>query len=190
MNAYDLSACASVYGVDKRGNATGILLTERADRMVIAILLSIAIILCGCAHEKTDKQISPIPLQTQNSSQQIPATLAQQKICADQAEKNFNDSSFSGKDEGGTYTNHFDPESGVCYMEVTIRRMSIDNNFQFSDIILDAFENRTYGELTTFSKDRKPVACSVKPRGQSEIICESKENFDALALKYFGVASE
>lgn len=120
------------------------------------------------------------------------STLAQKKLCSDQAEKNFNDSSFSvDKDSlGNTYTSHYDAASGVCYMEVTMRHMLPGNNFQHDILILDAFENRTYGQLTSFSKDQGPSECSVKPRGQPEITCKSNEEFDSLALQYFGTVPQ
>ena len=119
-------------------------------------------------------------------------SLSQQKMCAEQAEKNFNDSSFSDDKSslGNTYTSHFDPVTSVCYMEVTTRNMLLGNNFQYYHLVLDAFENRVYGQFNSFSSDVQVGECSIKPLGQPEITCKSSEEFNELTLKYFGVTPD
>ena len=58
----------------------------------------------------------PVPSQTQDSQTHKHATLSEQKMCSEQAERNFNRSSFSDHkvDENYTYTSHSDPETGVA----------------------------------------------------------------------------
>jgi hypothetical protein len=119
--------------------------------------------------------------------------LSQQKMCSEQATKNFNDSSFSDDKSslGNTYTSHYDAAASVCYMEVTLRHMWPGNDFQYDSLIYDAFENRVYGKFTSFSKGVNKLAeCSIKPLGQAEITCKSSEEFNELALKYFGTVPD
>jgi len=119
-------------------------------------------------------------------------TLSQQKMCSEQATKNFNDSSFSDDKSslGNTYTSHYDAAASVCYMEVTTRHMLLGNDFQYYNLISDAFENRVYGQFMSFSKGVKVQECSIKPLGQTEITCKSSDEFNELALKYFGTVPD
>jgi hypothetical protein len=138
---------------------------------------------------KMQPAVAEPPSQTVASTW-APATLLQQKICSEQAEKSFNDSYSADKNMGPTYTTHYDPTASVCYMEVTTRQMVLGNNFQYCNLIYDAFENRVYGDFMSFSKNVKPTKCSIKPRGQLEILCNSNEEFDSLARKYFGTVPD
>jgi hypothetical protein len=124
-------------------------------------------------------------------------TLSQQKTCSDQAEKSFKDSSFSDDKSslGNTFTDHYDPGVSVCYVEVTTRHMLPGNKFQYTHLIYDAFEGRVYGDFDSFSedifsKDAKPDSCKIKPRDHDEILCKSSEEFDKLALQYFGTTPD
>lgn len=138
-----------------------------------------ALILNGCTR-------SAVPVQ------QRQATLSQQKMCSDQADKSFNESGFAAQSAGGlgnTYTNHYDPLISVCYIEVTERYMA-GKDFLYSLLVYDAFEGREYGKFTSFSNDSKPMECSIKPRDHDEIMCTSQAEFDSLALHYFGTTSD
>lgn len=124
-------------------------------------------------------------------------TLSQQKMCADQAEKIFKDSSISDDKSslGNTFTDHFDPRASVCYVEVTTRHMLPGGKFQYTHLIYDAFEGRVYGDFDSFykdilSEDAKPDSCKIKPRDHDEILCKSNEEFDKLALQYFGTTPD
>jgi hypothetical protein len=145
-------------------------------------IILFALIVSGCTR-------SAAPLESPHEQQ---ATLSQQKMCADQADKSFNESSFAAQSPGGlgnTYTNHYDPSANVCYIEVTQRYMS-GENLLYGLLVYDAFEGRVYGEFTSFSKDSKPMECSIKPRDRDEIVCASQEEFDKLALHYFGTTPD
>jgi hypothetical protein len=159
-------------------------------------LFSILSILGGCT-----KPVAPPTSLDMNKAQplsqtvapaQQPATLSQQKMCSEQAEKSFKDSNFSNDKSsmGNTYTNHFDAVASICYVEVTTRHMGSGNNFQYYNLIFDAFEGRVYGSFMSFSHDVRPQECSIKPRGQPEIICKSGDEFNDLALKYFGTVPD
>ena len=158
--------------------------------MRTASVILTALILSGCS--KPAPPSSEVPASTQEA-----ATLSQQKMCSEQAEKSFNGSAFSEPKSypgitnmGNTYTNHFDATASICYMEVTTRNVNSRNDFQRYHLISDAFEGRVYGEFMSFSKDVGPQICSIKPRGQPEITCKSSDEFDGLALKYFGTGSD
>jgi hypothetical protein len=149
----------------------------------IGVLL---IALAGCS--KPDSTSRP-PAMTQR-----PALLSEQKMCADQAGKSFNESSFSENDKsslGNTFTSHYDPSVSVCYMEVTTRHVNPGNGLQHYHLVYDAFENRIYGSFMSYSKDGGKIQeCDIKPRGQAEISCKSGKEFDDLTLKYFGTTGD
>jgi hypothetical protein len=109
------------------------------------------------------------------------ASLADQKLCSEQAAKFFEKQSATG-----TSTNHYDVAAKVCYIEIT--------NFDAyarASTVYDAFGEREYGELLTQKTKSGPdiVECDVQPPGQSRIECKSDDEFDSLALKYFGTTA-
>jgi len=132
------------------------------------------------------------------------ATLAQQKMCADQAKRAFNESDASKPIRDKTmrrvspaeYTSHYDAKANVCY--IMVRENDIfdkDNEKTVSNsmVVYDAFEGRVYANYLWFSqKDKKywevaPMDCNIKPRGQDEITCKSSEEFQHLVDKHFGI---
>jgi len=128
------------------------------------------------------------------------ATLPQQKMCADQARKFFDDlvdlkSSKTLIDPLlASYVDHYDAKANICY--VAIIRNDPDDHRQkmtYSTVVFDAFEGTSYADYTQLSDkisagiEVKPPLCSVKPRGRSEIICKSEDEFDGLIERYFGL---
>ena len=133
------------------------------------------------------------------------ATLAQQKMCADQAKRAFNDSDASKPPNDKKmrrvsppeYTSHYDAKANICYIMVHESNI-LDNEdgtkiIAISFLVYDAFEGRVYANYLWFSeKDKKgwevkPMECSVKPRGQDEITCKSDDEFEKLVDKHFGI---
>jgi hypothetical protein len=122
------------------------------------------------------------------------ATLAQQKMCDEQAHKKFLEDN-GNEDANHTtteYTSHFDSRANVCYMMV--HRASVEKDVPVvSDVVYDAFEGRVYGNLTWINSQGKkfwevaPVECNVKPRGHAAITCKSFEEFERLVDKHFGI---
>ena len=127
---------------------------------------------------------------------------ASQQTCNKQAEKfaGYKHEDFS-KDvtfplESG-YTNHYDAEASRCYVEM-VADYGAGKNFKPSTpgswntgriyLIYDAsFEGDggpTYGE---FDQTEDKESCSIQPTGRPNIRCRSEEEFNELALKYFGV---
>jgi len=120
------------------------------------------------------------------------ATLAQQKVCADQARKFFLDPHMAH--EGWTeYTNHYDQKLNVCYVMIRVDSyLDKKHSEQFHAIALmvfDAFEGvqRAWMQRDALGPDQKPHACQVKPLGQKEIYCKTEDEFDALVMKHFGI---
>jgi hypothetical protein len=152
--------------------------------MKVATTVLAFLILSGCAK-------APSPVESHEPTPAV-ATLAQQKMCSDQADKSFNNSSFSEKSKGSlgnTYTNHFDAAANVCYIEVTTRSMS-GNDFLYGHLIYDAFEGRVYGSFAKITHNPKPLECVLTPRDHTEIHCDSQEEFDTFALKHFGTTAD
>lgn len=124
-------------------------------------------------------------------------SLAQQKMCADQAKKFFNDPNF--KSEYYTeYTSHYDVTTNACYIMIRsdIKLKDANGNKDLKNWsvafgVFDAFEGTNRGWLQekvagTF-EERKPYACDVRPIGQEEMYCKTEDEFYRLIKKYFGL---
>ena len=83
------------------------------------------------------------------------ATLSEQKMCSEQANKSFRESDlYSDKTAiGNSYTNHYDVAAKICFIETSSRHFA-KNNFQYGHVIYDAFEGRVYGSF--YSASSKP----------------------------------
>jgi hypothetical protein len=118
------------------------------------------------------------------------ATLAQQKMCADQAKKFYNEPDFKSK-EFTEYTSHYDPKMNVCYVMIRIDLKKDDAEQQtVAYMIYDAFEGTGRGHLQMklIGPDNKPYVCSVKPVGSHEdIYCKTEDQFWELVKKHFGL---
>ena len=151
--------------------------------MKVTTTMLVLLILSSCAK-------APAPVETHAPIPAV-ATLSQQKMCSDQADKSFNNSGYAEKSNGSlgnTYTNHFDAAANVCYIEVTTRSMS-GKEFLYGHLIYDAFEGRVYGSFTSIG-NKPPVECLLKPRDQNEIRCNSQDEFDTFASKHFGTTAD
>jgi hypothetical protein len=132
------------------------------------------------------------------------ATLAQQKMCADQAKRAFDESDASKplndknvrRVSPAEYTSHYDAKANVCYImvhEISIVDSDDDKRILTSIVVYDAFEGRAYASfMWATQKDKKfwevpPIECNVKPRGQDEILCKSRDEFEKLVDKHFGI---
>ncbi len=164
----------------------------------LALLIST---LVACNTPQPVKQVAqPVqPTQSptlEDQSQPRVATLEQQKMCSEQAEKQFNASEQSAKKFGASgvsdYTSHYDARANVCYMRIYANSAS-KNVVSFVETVFDAFEGRGYASYIWVNAGKKqywevaPKTCLVHPRGQPEIKCKSSDEFDALVEKYFGI---
>jgi Trypsin-like peptidase domain len=126
-------------------------------------------------------------------------TLEQQAACSQQSEhlfaKIYTPNVFDNLQES-----HFDASSGVCYMIVTGPRSSSDQKdlqWIYQRSIKDAFGGQVVGlfnQLVMYSDGEKripekrlPPFCMIHPPGQPEIMCSSEDEYNVLALKYFGI---
>lgn len=162
--------------------------------MKSCLLLFAGLIGCSAA-PKTEPKTGPT-----TDSQVEGASVAEQKMCSEQAKKNFNDSAFSD-DKSATYTNHYNSKTKTCYEEIATRSQLLPHAqapSSYNLLVLDAFENRTYGEFSiTYSgmvgtewRPERVNTCRTMPRGQNQIDCKTTEEFDALVLRYFGTVPD
>ena len=162
---------------------------------LLASAAAISLAIGSCSTTKPTPPASPHSIQAT-------ATLPQQKMCAEQAKVSFDD--FEKAPARGlkiitfstNYTNHFDVKTTTCYVEI-FDSFSIDGGrtITTSKDVSDAFEGREYASYM-WSSDKvkkfwevKPTLCTVTPRNQDEIICQSDTEFDSLVLKHFGTGA-
>jgi hypothetical protein len=114
-------------------------------------------------------------------SKPIKASLSEQKMCAEQAAKFFEEHGASGQ----SYTNHY--ASGVCYVEITYHDFQPPVNTRTSSIY-DAFEGRDVAGFFEKSNEnegtRRVVMCKV-----GKTTCTSEEEYDRLLMQSFGMES-
>jgi hypothetical protein len=117
------------------------------------------------------------------------ATLAQQKMCAEQAKKFYNEAEFKSKDFT-EYTSHYDAKMNVCYVMIRSDLNRNDKNeWTVAYAIFDAFEGTERGHLQSkiVGPNQKPYVCSIKPFGKEEIYCKTGDEFFSLIKKHFGL---
>ena len=139
---------------------------------------------------------TPKPVEAQPLFSPVAATLAQQKMCDEQAGKKFreNDSSDNSvpKDKNNTssYTSHYDPTVNVCYVRVHSMGWKPAS---VADVVYDAFGGRVYANYIWVNSRNKrywevpPSMCEIHIPGKAEETCKSDKEFDELTEKYFGV---
>lgn len=127
------------------------------------------------------------------------ATLAQQKMCAEQAKKSFKEIYIPPRRPAfavfpASYVDHYDAKANVCYVGIlTVESDDGGHTITTSTRIFDAFENTNYAMyIWTSDKAKKawevePTWCTVEPPDQKQITCKSQDEFDALVKKYLGV---
>lgn len=107
------------------------------------------------------------------------ATLAQQKMCDEQAAKRFNENKHGAID---SYTSHYEPTVNVCYVRI---HSILEAPVVISNVVYDAFGGRLYANYSLVQPGI--VTCEIHIPDKPVEKCKSAEDFDALAEKYFGV---
>jgi hypothetical protein len=139
----------------------------------------------------------PAPVGAGRADQSQPANMEQQKMCAEQSERAFRGRFPDGRYAGAhvNYTSHYNTERGVCFVQMNTSRLSPDPKILtrlFNKSIDDAFGGRSYGffQTITLKGESGPLqgACFIYLPGQDAIVCKSEQEFDALALKFFGTS--
>jgi hypothetical protein len=123
------------------------------------------------------------------------ATPAQEQTCSERAVKfvQYKRAQYATDKPRVEYASNYDAKSRTCFVEngfyFAEGRAYPSGRMYFSRIqIEDAFSEgsggRSYGSFSFGS------GCTIKPPNAQEISCRSKEEFDDLALKYFGIARQ
>jgi hypothetical protein len=115
------------------------------------------------------------------------ATLAQQKICADQARKFFLDPEMERK-TWVEYSSHYDTKANVCYVMVR-SDLFVAGKHSIGFQVFDAFEGIERGHLdySADEPDHRVSGCTIRLAGQKRTYCNTVDEFDALVIKYFGI---
>jgi S1-C subfamily serine protease len=95
------------------------------------------------------------------------------------------------------YTNHYDAEKSRCYVEVvldygagknplsTMPSAWLEGRLYFIyDASVEGDGSPEYGK---FHQEEDGESCGIQPSGRAKINCRSEEEFNELALKYFGI---
>jgi hypothetical protein len=167
-----------------RGNAAWILFA------VVSFGLEIVI---GCDTHRQSVDAAK-PGEAQPLFKPEAATLAQQKMCDDQAAKKFHDNESTSLHVGDkplySYTSHYDPTVNICYVRVHTFGGTPPS---VSDVVYDAFGGRVYASYFWINSQNKkywevsPTECDINIPGKPEQKCTTDTEFDELTEKYFGV---
>jgi hypothetical protein len=119
------------------------------------------------------------------------APLAQQKMCAEQAAKNFQaEWADGGRPDFLIYTSHFDPKVGTCYMlQKTAGFANSKGEGGYTSIeITDAFERRRWASFVKYGEDDMKSCWLDSPHSKFRTKCKNGGEFEDLAEKYFGIS--
>jgi hypothetical protein len=165
-----------------------------------AWILSAAVTLTlasGCKTGESAAPVKPAVAGAQPLFTPEPASLAQQKMCDEQAGKKVkeNQSDFIDKKNPPitSFTSHYDPAVNVCYVRVDSLSADKNGSSSVSSIVYDAFGGRGYANYIWInSKGKKfwevaPTECDIDIPGKPEQRCKSDTEFDELTEQYFGV---
>jgi hypothetical protein len=139
----------------------------------------------------------PTAIKAQNAPRH--SSLANQKMCAEQARKFYKeDTDFSTPGEDhvlkNEFTSHFDDASNVCYVRIDYNTIK-NKQVTISSYVFDAFEGRGLASYIWFSEEGKkawqvkPVECQVGPIRSETKYCTSSSEFETLVEQYFGLGS-
>ena len=153
-------------------------------------------VLFGCtSHSRSANPPKPIS-EAQPLFTPVVASLAQQKMCDEQAGKKFRENDGSddipkSRSTISSYTSHYDPTVNVCYIRVN--STSAEKFPTVVDVVYDAFGGRVYANYMWINSQNKkywevpPSKCEIYVPGKATEACHSDSEFDELTEKYFGV---
>jgi hypothetical protein len=115
------------------------------------------------------------------------ATLAQQKMCDQQARKSFHESNPTPQHFlTFEYTSHYDPKMNVCYVEKEFAGyIGKSESLTVSWAVWDAFEGRGYASYIKVGPD--VMDCEITRPGHPIEWCKTGDEFEDLVQKYFGI---
>jgi len=116
------------------------------------------------------------------------ATPSQQKKCDEQSEKfiRYERQSYKVPLFRSGYTDHYDAEANKCFVEVAALFVGIRRSYSISDAFFECAGGPSYGLFVVNINTSAGDECYICPSSDRKILCRSKEEFDDLALKYFG----
>ena len=91
------------------------------------------------------------------SCQQVHATLTEQKVCAAQAKKFYNEETTFAATKSATkneFTSHYDAGSKVCYVRINVTTIE-KGEVAVSSYVFDAFEGRNFASYIWFPEKGK-----------------------------------
>lgn len=167
---------------------------------IFCLCLLISLVSCTESSRPTETEQNKATETSVSVQVRRQATLAEQKMCADQAKKFFTDDIQAQVQIRTTvvappdYIDHYDAKGNVCYVAI-LQFDSIDGGktMTTSTGVFDAFENTSYATYVwTSDKTKeywqvKPTMCTVRPPGLPSVTCTSDDEFDELVEKYFGL---
>jgi hypothetical protein len=157
----------------------------------------------GCDRSQPTAPVKPAAVGAQPLFTPEPASLAQQKMCDEQAGKKYRDfqtpdsatKDFDRNNESlSSYTSHYDPTENICYIRInTTSAAKNGKGSMVSEVVFDAFGGREYAEYTWINSENKkfyevaPSVCEIEIPGKPQQLCKSDTEFDELTEQYFGV---
>ena len=111
------------------------------------------------------------------SDKSVRETFENQKECAAQAEKIFRQGGYrTGID---TNQSHFNTKFNKCFMNFGSTTDGV-----FVNILMDAFEQREYAEITEELKSNGTTMCLLTPLGGIARVCASRMEYSAFVAPY------
>lgn len=162
--------------------------------VVISLALAISTVACDYSSPATKaSNLATMNTLATSASQPIftphAASLAEQKMCDEQAQKRFrkdNDELSSRDDHHNPFTaayySHFDPSVNVCYV-----RMDRSFPYQTTSDVYDAFEGHSFASYVRVEGGGNPL-CLITLPSKDPITCSSIYDFNELVGKYFGLS--
>ena len=154
--------------------------------VLLAVVFFVFGILSGCDAHCQSANAAKSRSGAQPLFTPLAASLAQQKMCDEQAAKKFREY------EGGHaflshYTSRYDPSVNVCYMRVYY--ITGGNPATTLDSVYDAFGGRVFATYSLIgSVGDAPTMCKISIPNKPVQVCKSPEEFNDLVERYFGVA--
>jgi hypothetical protein len=142
------------------------ILQGEGRKLLTALGLGAALIIAGCENNSSRNAAKAQPAPPQPAPETVAgyhsATLAEQKMCAEQAKKAFDEYERQPLPSGmrhtsHDYTSHYDPKLNTCYVLLEMTDFMTDTKTEsLSYTLLDAFERRDFAHYVWFSEQIRP----------------------------------
>jgi hypothetical protein len=128
------------------------------------------------------------------------ASMADQRLCSDQAKKVFEQTKKESESKSDDYVvppiyiSHYDPKIATCFVRIDSRMIVTKSKTakEKTEVgvwfeVLDAFELTEYATYMSFSEHPDWLFCYIKPKGKGKISCRTTDEFDSLVESTFGL---